>query len=71
MTRAIKDRSFWAGGPQEGNAVPVGTRAKMESSAEGAGHLSDYPDTSEDIKKGQMAAVGKIKANPIKPGYRN
>lgn len=45
---------------------------KHYESAEGAGHLGSlYPDTTEDIKRDQMAGDGKIKARPIKSGYRN
>lgn len=45
---------------------------KHYESAEGAGHLGSlYPDTTEDIKRDQMAGDGKIKGRPIKPGYRN
>lgn len=45
---------------------------KHYESAEGSGHLGSlYPDTTEDIKKDQMAANSKIKSHPIKPGYRN
>ena len=40
-------------------------------SAEGSGHLDgNYPDTTEDIRRDQMAGDGKIKSKPIKPGYR-
>lgn len=45
---------------------------KHYESAEGSGHVDgNYPDTTEDVKRDQMAGDGKIKARPIKPGYRN
>jgi hypothetical protein len=45
---------------------------KHYSSAEGSGHVgSMYPDTTEDIHRDQEHGDGKIKARPIKPGYRN
>ena len=45
---------------------------KSFSSAEGSGHLgSKYPDTTEDIHKDQMMGDAKVKAHPIKSGYRN
>lgn len=45
---------------------------KHYESAEGSGHLDgQYPDTTEDIRRDQMAGDGKIKGRPIKPGYRN
>lgn len=44
---------------------------KHYSSAEGSGHVgSDYPDTTEDVKRDQMAGNGKIKSHQIKPGFR-
>jgi hypothetical protein len=44
---------------------------KHEKSAEGSGHLGmNYPDTTEDIRRDQMAGDGKIKGRAIKPGYR-
>lgn len=45
---------------------------KHYESAEGSGYVDSlYPDTTEDIKRDQMAGNGKIKGRPIKPGYRN
>lgn len=47
-------------------------KLKEFTSAEGSGHLgSQYPDTTEDIKKEQVASDAKVKAHPMKPGYRN
>lgn len=47
------------------------TNVKHYHSAEGSGALdSHYPDTTEDIRRDQMAGDSKIKARPIKPGYR-
>jgi hypothetical protein len=40
-------------------------------SAEGSGHLDGlYPDTTEMVHRDQEKGNGKIKAHPIKPGYR-
>ena len=45
---------------------------KEYHSAEGSGHLGDkYPDTTELVRRDQMAGDSKAKAHPIKPGYRN
>ena len=46
------------------------THVKHYSSAEGAGHMADYPDTTEAIKKDQEHADKKVKQQPMKPGYR-
>ena len=68
----IDDHSFWAGGRGKDSVFPDGPhKTKMESSAEGAGSEMDYEDTTEKIKSQQVAGVGKVKAHPMKPGYRN
>jgi hypothetical protein len=54
------------------DAMKSKTHLKEFHSAEGAGHLgSQYPDTTEDIRRDQMKGDSKAKAHPIKPGYRN
>lgn len=70
--RKIDDHSFWAGGPGKNMVLPDGgAKTKAESSAEGAGHESNYEDTTETIKAQQVAGVGKIKGRPLKANYRN
>ena len=68
--RRIDDHSFWAGGPSKGSVFPEGAKVKEEKSAEGAGGIMDYPDTTEDIVRDQKAGEGKIRSKPMKPGYR-
>lgn len=68
----IDDRSFWAGGPGKDMVMPQGVHTKDESSAEGAGNVMKYEDTSAAIKAGQVEGSKKIKAHPMKqPDYRN
>lgn len=69
----INDHSFWGGGKGSASVFPDGPhKVKMESSAEGAGAVMKYEDTTEAIKAGQVAGVGKIKSKPMKqPNYRN
>lgn len=68
----IDDRSFWAGSRGEASVFPDGPhKEKMESSAEGAGSLSKYEDTTEAIRATQVAGEKKAKAYPLKTGYRN
>lgn len=69
--RRIDDHSFWAGGKSKGSVFPEGAKTKMETSAEGAGHLSDYPDTTEMIERDQKMGITKAESHKIKPGYRN
>jgi len=70
--RRIDDHSFWAGSKGVNSVLPDGPhKTKVESSAEGAGAVSRYEDTTETIKSQQVAGVKKIKAHPMKPGYRN
>ena len=53
-------------------AMKSKNNVKHYESAEGSGHVDgNYPDTTEDIRRDQMAGDGKIKSKPIKPGYRN
>jgi hypothetical protein len=70
--RRIDDHSFWAGGPGKDSVLPDGPhKVKSESSAQGAGSLGKYEDSTEAIRGTQMAGDGKIKGHPMKPGYRN
>jgi hypothetical protein len=69
----IDDHSFWAGGKGKSSVFPDGPhKTKDESSAEGAGSLMKYQDTTEAIRATQVEDVRQIKAHPMKqPGYRN
>lgn len=60
------------GMPKSSDAMmKSGNKLKHYSSAEGSGHLgSEYPDTTEDIKRDQGHGDGKIKSHRMKPGYR-
>lgn len=52
-------------------AMKSKTHVKNYQSAEGSGALDgNYPDTTEDIRRDQMAGDAKVKRHPIKPGYR-
>jgi len=66
----IKDHSFFAGSGSP--RFPKGVHTKDESSAEGAGAVMKYEDTTEAIKASQVEGTKKIKAHPTKqPNYRN
>lgn len=67
----INDHSSWVGKAPKGQVYPDGAKTKMYSSADGAGELNDYWDTTEKIKEAQDMGQGKIKSNSPKPGYRN
>jgi hypothetical protein len=69
----IDDHSFWAGSKGKDSVFPDGPhKCKDESSAEGAGSLMKYEDTTEAIKSTQVEQVKKAKSLPMKqPGYRN
>lgn len=70
--RRIDDHSSWIGAKGVNSVLPDGPhKTKVESSAEGAGAVSRYEDTTETIKAQQVEGVKKIKARPMKPGYRN
>ena len=68
--RKIDDHKFWAGSRHEGSVFPKGAHTKMESSAEGSGHMADYPDTTEAIHEVQESSKKKVHSKPMKPGYR-
>lgn len=70
--RRIDDHSAWMGGPGKHSVLPDGPhKVKPEMSAQGAGSLGKYEDTTEAIRSTQMAGDSKIKARPLKAGYRN
>jgi hypothetical protein len=66
----IDDHSFWAGRPGKDSRFPDGAKTKDESSAEGAGRVMRYEDTTEAIKDAQMQSTKHIKGRPLKPCYR-
>lgn len=68
--RKIDDHSFWAGSKSKDSVFPKGVKTKHFESAEGAGAIADYPDTIEDIKRDQEAAIRKAEGRKLKPGYR-
>lgn len=69
----IDDHSFWGGKKGAASVFPDGPhKTKMESSAEGAGSVPKYIDTTEDIRKQQTDGTAKIKSHQGKlPEYRN
>lgn len=68
----IDDHSSWMGKGSKDSVFPDGPhKCKDESSAEGAGSLMRYEDTTEKIKSQQVESVRQIKNRPLKPGYRN
>lgn len=69
--RRINDHSSWVGHGSKGSVFPEGVKVKHEHSAEGAGSLGKYEDTTEAIHSMQRANDGKMKSHPQKSGYRN
>jgi hypothetical protein len=68
----IDDHSFWGGSKGKASVFPDGPhKTKDESSAEGAGSVMRYEDTTETIRAQQVEVSKKVKAHPMKPGYRN
>ena len=62
------------GGMPHTSDMSMKSKNKVEhfSSAEGAGHVgTEYPDTTEAVRRDQMAADAKVKGHPMKSGYRN
>jgi hypothetical protein len=74
MSRAprVDDHKSWMGTRSKGSVFPDGPhKTKEETSAEGAGGLGEYDDTTDDIKRDQLAGIGKLNSRRMKPGYRN
>ena len=70
--RRIDDHSFWAGGKGKDSVFPDGPhKTKDESSAEGAGAVMMYEDTTEAIRAQQEMAKKKVHGHAAKPQNRN
>jgi hypothetical protein len=69
--RRIDDHSSWIGSGSNGTVFPQGVKLKSESSAEGAGSIGMYEDTTQSIKTCQEMGVKKIKSQKPKEYYRN
>jgi hypothetical protein len=68
----INDHSSWCGTRGQNSILPDGPhKTKAYSSAEGAGEVDRYEDTTEAIKATQEMAKRKLEGNKPKPGYRN
>lgn len=68
----IDDHSFWAGAKGKGSIFPDGPHKEKDySSAEGAGGISRYEDTTEKIRESQVMGEKQTKKYPLKPGTRN
>lgn len=68
--RRIDDHSFWAGSKPHGKVFPENAKTKEEHSADGAGEMMNYPDTTERIKGVQEHGEKLAKKHHQKPGYR-
>lgn len=70
--RRIDDHSDWIGAKEKGVPLPMKSKMKSYTSAEGAGYIgSEYPDTTEDIERDQDHGIRKAESNRMKEGYRN
>lgn len=68
----MDDHSFWAGSKSKDSVFPKGVHTKDESSAEGAGEVMKYEDTSKRIRESQVDAVKKVKSHQGRlPEHRN
>lgn len=69
--RRIDDHSFWAGSKSKDSVFPKGVHTKDEHSADSAGSLMKYEDTTEAIRGAQEMGEKKAKSHPLKSTYRN
>lgn len=65
----IDDHKFFAGSGSP--RFPKGVHEKDYSSAEGAGKVGMYEDTTEAIKSQQEMNKKKVHGHPQKSGHRN
>lgn len=65
----INDHKFFAGSGSP--KFPVGNKLKEYSSAEGAGAVGEYEDTTEKIHSQQNMGIKKAEGHKQKPQYRN
>jgi hypothetical protein len=68
--RLINDHKFWAGSKSKDSVFPKGVHLKDESSASSSGHLNEYEDTTEKIKRAQDENTKKVRAHSNPPMYR-
>lgn len=70
--RRIDDHSNWVGAHGKHAPLPeVGGKMKQEVSAEGAGHLGEYEDTTSELKRQQEMGVSKAHKHDRKTLHRN
>lgn len=69
--RRIDDHSFFAGGPSKESPLPMNSKMKQYNSADSAGELNKYEDTTEAIKTSQEMGMRKVKSHPRKEFHRN
>lgn len=68
----MDDHSSWLGKRGKSSVFPEGPyKVKHEMSAEGAGDVSSYADTTEAIKSQQEMGIRKAKGHSQKVGHRN
>lgn len=68
----IDNHASWIGAAGKSSVFPDGPhKVKNESSAEGAGSLMSYEDTTEKIRSAQEMAKAKQKGHDRKPLQRN
>lgn len=68
--RRIDDHSFWGGRASEGSPMPMESKMKRMDSAEGAGEVTRYNDTEEEILRMQDMGERKIDSHKMKDTYR-
>lgn len=68
--KRIDDHKFFAGGPSKDSVLPKGVHVKHESSDGHEGHISNYEDTTEQIRSQQEMGVKKAKGHAQKPLHR-
>lgn len=68
--RRVDDRELHLKGGRKHSVFPEEVRHSTMASAEGAGHLAEYPDTEELTLRDQKGGISKAEGRKMKPGYR-
>lgn len=68
--RRIDDHSNWIGSSSKESPLPMHSKMKQEHSADGAGSLSHYEDTTETIRAQQVMGEKKMKSHSQRPLHR-
>ena len=69
--RRVDDRELPWKGKRAHSVFPEEVRHSTIKHVEGAGRLTEYPDTEELVARDQEGGIRHAEGRKMKPGYRN